>query len=225
MKKEITIKVPTKWDGVALGSYLNLLEDLKTYGDDENAYVACLFHHLCGFDPQYINQLPLETYTAIREDILAFMNNTQLPLQKIIEIDGVEYGFEPNLAKIAYGAYLDIANYDTFKIDDNWAKIMSILYRPIKKKAGKLYEIESYKGEIDGEKFMKVTMDIHFGALFFFVRLLTALPSATLKSLKDMENLPHNIKSILEKSGETIQHSSNSPEEISDIWMKLLNTH
>lgn len=225
MKKEITIKVPNDWGAVALGPYLNLLDDLKTYGDNENAYVACLFHHLCGFEPQYINQLPLETFTAIKGDILAFMNNTQLPLQKIIEIDGVEYGFEPNLAKIAYGAYLDIANYDTFKIDDNWAKIMSILYRPITKKAGKLYEIEQYKGEVNGDKFLPVKMDIHFGALFFFVRLLTALPSVTLNSLKDMENLPPNIKSILEKSGETIPHSSNSQEEISAIWMKLLNTH
>jgi hypothetical protein len=44
-------------------------------------------------------------------------------------------------------------------------------------------------------------MDVQFGALFFFVNLLMDLLSGTLKSLK-VEELPPNIKLILEKSGE-----------------------
>jgi hypothetical protein len=102
---------------------------------------------------------------------------------------------------MAYGAYLDITKYDTFTIDDNWAKIMAILYRPIKTKIGELYTIEAYTGKEDYEQFLKLGMDIHFGALFFFVHLLKVLPSSILKSLTDSVTLPHNIKSILEKSG------------------------
>jgi hypothetical protein len=44
-------------------------------------------------------------------------------------------------------------------------------------------------------------MDIHFGALFFLRNLLTDLLNDTLNSLMGMEELPPNIKSILEKSG------------------------
>ena len=148
--------------------------------------------------------LDVDTFTKIKGDLEGFMQRTDLPMQKIITIDGKEYGLEPNLGKIAYGAYLDIAKYETFQIDNNWAKVMSILYRPITKRVGDLYEIEKYNGNIDGDKFLSLGMDIHFGALFFFVHLLEELPSFILKSLKDTPGIPPNIKSTLEKSGEAI---------------------
>jgi hypothetical protein len=53
-------------------------------------------------------------------------------------------------------------------------------------------------------------MDVHFGALFFFVLLLRDLPNYILKSMMDTEILPPNIKSILERSGEIIAASYNS---------------
>ena len=81
---------------------------------------------------EYIKSLDIDTFTSIKNDLVGFMGNVELPLQKTFQIDGVEYGFEPNLSKMAYGAYLDIMSYDTFQIDDNWSKVMSILYRPIK---------------------------------------------------------------------------------------------
>jgi hypothetical protein len=133
------------------------------------------------------------------------MGKTDLPLQRVIEVDGKKYGFEPNLSKMAYGAYLDITKYDTFTIDDNWSKIMAILYRPIVGKVGELYSIKAYTGMESEEPFLKLGMHIHFGALFFFVHLSKVLPSSILKSLTDSEMLPHNIKSILEKSGKAME--------------------
>jgi hypothetical protein len=53
--------------------------------------------------------------------------------------------------------------------------------------------------------FLKLGMDIHFGALFFFVHLSKVLPSSILKSLTDSETLPHNIKSILAASGKDME--------------------
>jgi hypothetical protein len=55
------------------------------------------------------------------------------------------------------------------------------------------------------EPFLKLGMHIHFAALFFFVHLSKELPSSILKSLTDSANLPHNIKSILEKSGKVME--------------------
>jgi hypothetical protein len=102
---------------------------------------------------------------------------------------------------------------------------MSILYRQVIHKTSGLYEIKTYDGYIDDSKFLDVTMDIHFGALFFFVRLLTVLPNATLNSLKEMPEVAASIKSILATSGKTIQPLSNSAEEISAILMKSLSSH
>jgi len=204
MKQTIQITVPTDWSAITLEKYLKLHNDLKSYEGIDAAQTALLFYHLCDLPNDYLMGLDVDTFTKIKGDLEGFMQRTDLPMQKIITIDGKEYGLEPNLSKIAYGAYLDIAKYETFQIDNNWAKVMSILYRPITKRVGDLYEIEKYNGNIDGDKFLGLGMDIHFGALFFFVHLLEELPSFILKSLKDTPGIPPNIKSTLEKSGEAI---------------------
>jgi hypothetical protein len=225
MKQTINIKVPTEWSAITLRQYLKLLEDLKTYGDTDEGYAAALLHNLCEFPPKYLYGLEANVLSKIKNDIVTFMNKTDLPLQRFINIGGTEYGFEPNLSNIAYGAYLDISKWDTFQIDANWGKIMSVLYRPVVNKAAGLYEIKTYTGYIDDDTFLDVSMDIHFGALFFFVRLLTELPNATLNCLKEVPVLAPHIKSILATNGGTMLHLSNSPEEISAILMKSLNSH
>jgi hypothetical protein len=201
MVKEITLTVPTDWSSVTLKKYLTLQKDMKNYVDDEEAQTALMLSHLCGLDAEYINSLSIEDYNQVRTALEGFVNNTEYPLQKIIRIDGKEYGFEPNLSQMSYGAYVDVSKFGQLTIDDNWPKIMSILYRPIVDKKGDMYTIETYKGNIDDKLFLSVNMDVQFGALFFFVNLLMDLLNATLKSLK-VEGLPPNIKSILEKSGE-----------------------
>ena len=209
MKQELKITVPTQWSAITLKQYLELQKDLKVYGEAEEGFIACLMHHLCGFNSAYLHQLDTETFTNIKNDLVGFMNNTECELERLIHIDGVEYGLEPNLSKIAYGAYLDIVKYDTFTIDENWASIMSILYRPVVKKQGSLYDIKDYDGDVDGEKFLSVPMNVHFGALFFFVRLSMDLPNVILKSMTDLETIPHNIKSILDVNGKTTHPLSN----------------
>jgi hypothetical protein len=148
-----------------------------------------------------------------------------LELQRFVWIDGVEYGFEPNLSNIVYGAYADITQYDAVTIDKNWAKIMSILYRPVVKRISDMYEIETYQGKIDEEKWLNVTMDIHFGALFFFVHLSMDLLKDTLKSLTQMPEIPANIKSVLVKSGEHMQQSLNLPTETLKRLTELSANH
>jgi hypothetical protein len=213
MIKEIELKVPTSYEDISLQRWLALQNDLKNYSDDDNAVTAAMFMHLCGLEPTYLKNISIDDYALIKSELESFISNTDLPLQRIITIDGKEYGFEPNLSQMSYGAYADITSYKELTIDENWAKIMDILYRPIVRKKGEMYSIEPYKGEINPDKWLSVGMHIHFGALFFFVNLLMDLLKGILKSTMVME-LPHNIKSILERSGQLIPHSLNSPAEI-----------
>jgi hypothetical protein len=211
--KELELKVPTSYGDISLERWLSLQTDLKNYSDDDNAVTAVMFMHLCGLQPTYLKDISIDDYALIKTELESFISNTDLPLQRIITIDGKEYGFEPNLSQMSYGAYADITSYKELTIDDNWSKIMDILYRPIVRKKGEMYSIEPYRGEINPDKWLSVGMDIHFGALFFFVNLLMDLLRGILNSTKVME-LPHNIKSILERSGQLIPHSLNSPAEI-----------
>ena len=204
MKKQIEIIVPTDWSAITLRKYIELTNDLKLYEGDDEAQTAALFYHLCKLEPNVLPKLDAETYLNIKDDLYSFINHNQLDLKKEITLNGIQYGFYPNLSKIEYGAYVDISKYNEMGLDSKWAEVMSILYRPITKRIGGLYEVKSYDGYIDKELWLDVTMDVHFGAWFFFINLSKELLKGILNYTKEM-GLPPNIKSILERSGEVIQ--------------------
>ena len=226
MKKQLDIVVPQSWSAVNLENYLKLQKDLVAYGtDDEIAYVATLLYHLCGVEPGLIPKLPTNILTSIKTDLRGFMGDASYDLQRIIKIDGKEYGFEPNLSKMAYGAYLDITKYENITIDKNWNKIMSVLYRPVTSKTLNMYEIESYDSKkTQPELFDSVGMDVHFGTMFFFLRTLAELVNDTLSFSKE-EEVPPAIKSILERNGEVIKQLFNFREMISPSSMISLAGH
>jgi hypothetical protein len=215
MKKQITITVPTDWSAVSLKKYIQLQKDIETYKDNEDAVTAVLFHHLCEVGADVVQRLDIQTFQNISLDLGRFMNKTDYPLQKIIKIGDIEYGFEPNLSEMAYGAYVDLSKYETLKLDEKWAEAMSILYRPIVKSSGNLYEIRGYEGMILEDLFLDVTMDVHMGAMGFFFSILRDVQKGILNSLKEMEGLPPSILTILEKSGNLTHQFTNWPEGMS----------
>ena len=210
MVSELEIKIPTSYADITLKKWLQLQKELKSYEDDEEATVALLLMHLCNLPAEYLRGLAVDDYNMIKNELGSFLGETELELQRFIKIDGVEYGFEPNLSEMSYGAYSDITKFSDIQIDDNWAKIMSILYRPVEKKTGKYYSIKPYNGKVDSDIFLDVAMDVHFGTLFFLFNLLTDLLKDTLKSSMETE-LPPNIKPILQRSGAHMLQLLSSP--------------
>jgi hypothetical protein len=208
MKQTLTIEIPTSWKDITLETYLKMQAELENYRDNEEAQIAIMLLHLCKIQPEYLRGLSADSYNLLKAKLSQFVSPEGIELQRFITIDGVEYGFEPNLSKMAYGAYADITQWDTISIDKNWAKIMSILYRPVTQKKGERYQIETYTGDIKENLFMNVDMETHWGTLFFFLDLQLALLNAIPNSLMEME-LPHSIKSTLEKSGEVMQRLLN----------------
>jgi len=212
-KIDLEIKVPQNWGAVPLRKYLKLMEDMETYKDTEEAIEAALFYHLCDVPPNYLSKLDISIYTNIREELYKLINIKDAPLKRIITVNGKRYGFEPNLGEMEYGVYLDLMKYKEVNIDENWAELMSILYRPVTNTIGELYEIKTYEGKIDKELFMDVSMDVHFGAMFFFLHTLMDLLNATQNSLKQelLKTVP-NLNTILTKNGLDIHRFTNLPK-------------
>lgn len=219
MKQEFSIVIPTEWKDLDLYTYLRFIKEAKNYEDSIDAQTDLMMHHFCKLDFETIRGLSVDSYNLIRGKLNKFENPEDLELERIIEIGGVEYGFEPNLSKMSYGAYVDISQYEELSIDKNWGKIMNILYRPVEKKNGELYSIEPYSGNEDWEKWLKVDMKKHFGALFFFVHLYRDLLNGTLSSSIMMEQLP-STKQTLVKSGRAILQSLNSQVETLKGWTR-----
>ena len=218
MKKEIKIKVPTDYSAINLKKYLRIQKDLDDYKDDEQAQDAFLLFNLCGITPEVARALDNDTVTSIKKDLYKLLNKQDYELQKLITIDGVEYGFEPNLPEMAYGAYLDLSKNESVSIDKDWGKSLSILYRKVVRKQGALYEIEPYNAKhiLEPSKWLDVNMDFHFGCFFFFTRIYKDLLNAILKSSREQalkeETLSPHIKQLLDISGEVINQLQSSQE-------------
>ena len=215
-KIDLTIKVPTDWSAVPLKKYLALVRDMEVYSDTPEAVDAAMFHHLCDLDISYINKLNISIYTDIRNKLYELINIVDSPLQRIITINGKKYGFEPNLSEMSYAAYVDLQKYKELKIDKDWGEIMSILYRPVTNQIGELYEIEPYSAKIDKKLFMDVGMDVHFGAMFFFLHTSMDLLNATQNSLKgELQKKVPNLDTTFLRNGGVTQLYINSQKETS----------
>ena len=116
--------------------------------------------------------------------ILTETLNDKPQLVKTFFMDGVEYGFIPNLDDMSFGEYIDL---DTYLGDwQNIHKAMAVLYRPIKSKYGERYNIVDYQ-IIDAEVMRKMPMDAVLGAVLFFYRLGMDLSKAMISYLEEQE--------------------------------------
>jgi hypothetical protein len=104
-------------------------------------------------------------------------------LKKTFKIQGIEFGFIPDLENISLGEYSDL---DKYIVDfDTMHKAMAVMYRPITSRKGEQYEIEPYNGTANYGELMKYApLDVVFPASVFFWTLGQELLKATLNYLE-----------------------------------------
>ena len=106
---------------------------------------------------------------SFKHSFIHFHSTNIHSFKQTFKHNNIEYGFIPNLDEITVGEYLDIDTYQ--KDNNNIHRLMSILYRPITKKKGSNYQIETYSGTNKAEMMMDVPVDIYLGAMVFFCDL------------------------------------------------------
>jgi hypothetical protein len=94
--------------------------------------------------------------------------------------------------------------------------MLSVMYRPIKRKAGEFYEIEEFTGDESlALNFNDTPMHIVRGAMVFFWSLFNELLQTTLSSIPKMaarEKL--NLEEVLPNAGDGINHLSQLAENL-----------
>ena len=178
MKIEITI--PNNLNEITLGQYqkfLSIAENNKE-GEFLNAKMIEIF---CGISLADTYNLKMSSVTAI----LDVLNNMleQKP-QHIVQfkMDGVKYGFVPDLDELTLGEYIDLDNNIS-----KWEQIhiaMNVLYRPIKDSKGLNYNIKDYDTS-DSDKMKNMPLGAAMGSLFFFYNLGLELSKHTILSSKN----------------------------------------
>ena len=177
MKIEITI--PNNLNEITLGQYqkfLSIAENNKE-GEFLNAKMIEIF---CGISLADTYNLKMSSVTAIL-DILNDMLE-QKP-QHIVQfkMDGVKYGFIPDLDELTLGEYIDLDNNIS-----KWEQIhiaMNVLYRPIKDSKGLNYNTKDYDTS-DSDKMKNMPLGAAMGSLFFFYNLGLELSRHTILSSK-----------------------------------------
>jgi len=176
------VVIPTDLKEIKLSQYLRYLKVLKDNQDDETFVCIQMVAIFCNISVADVMKIPVNDFAEIVENLAKVLD--QKPQRvKTFKMDGVNYGFIPNLDKITIGEHATIDSL--LGSDENLALLMSVLYRPITKKVSEFYQIEAYDGdESKAELFKDVTMDVVTGAILFFWNLSKELLSNILSHLE-----------------------------------------
>ena len=166
-----TFKLINSWSDVTLETWLKLIDfETGTKTEEATETIAAL----SDIPKKLIKELSLSDVAVIMSKVGELQQEQDTKLKRIIEINGVEYGFHPDLDSISLGEYADIEQFIKNGIDSSLPELMAVLYRPIKiKKSETLYIIEPYDGDIRlrAEEMKLMSAEQVQSALVFFYTL------------------------------------------------------
>jgi len=178
------------WSDVTLETWLKLIDfETGTKTEEATETIAAL----SDIPKQLVKELSLSDVAVIMSKIGELQAKQDTKLKRIIEVNGVEYGYHPQLSEITLGEYADIEQFIKNGIDTNLPELMAVLYRPIKEKKNDIYIIDAYDGNIRmrTEEMKKMSAAQVQSALFFFYNLGKELseimPSFLMEKLKEMK--------------------------------------
>ena len=163
-------KLISSWADVTLETWLKLIE-FKGGSKAEEATET--LEALSNIPKQLIEQLSLRDVALIMGRVSELQATTNSSFKRIVEIEGIEYGFHPNLDDITLGEYADLEQFIKVGLEENLANVMAVLYRPVVEKKNEVYTIEAY-GEgfqIRAEQMKKMSAEQVQSALVFFYNL------------------------------------------------------
>ena len=172
IKKEGKVKefkLINSWSDVTLSTWLQLIDfETGTKTEEATETIAAL----SDIPKKLIKELSLSDVAVIMSKVGELQAKQDTKLKRIIEINGVEYGFHPDLDSISLGEYADIEQFIKNGIDKQLPELMSVLYRPIKLKKNDIYIIDSYDGDIRlrAEEMKLMSAEQVQSALFFFLQ-------------------------------------------------------
>ncbi|MFS4469121.1 hypothetical protein [Maribacter sp. 2210JD10-5] len=216
-----TIYIPETLSDLTLNQYQRFL-NVAQINEDEVFIQKKMIQIFCNVPLLDVEKMQKKDFDEIIGILKKMLEETP-ELTKRFTLKGIEYGFIPDFDAISFGEFVDLDN-----LTGNWDEmvmLMSILYRPIKKKKGKKYRIKPYKAE-KNEAFSDLPLDIVIGSQLFFWHLGNKLLSHTKnygsKALQTPK-IQQELAKISDNAGAGTLQFQNSLDTISQILTKSLN--
>ena len=206
----IEINVPTSLNEITLEQYQRYLK-VTEETPDGSLLDAKMIEIFCGIPISESYKLKMSSVQAIVDILVDMLNEKPTHINRF-SLDGVQYGFIPDLDEMSLGEYVDLDGNAS-----DWQKMhiaMNVLYRPvITDKVGK-YNIKEYTAE-DPDKMKDMPLGVAIGSLFFFYKLGLELSSHTILSSvnqQEMETIHEQLTS--ERNGDGTPQFIASLEEM-----------
>jgi len=204
------LNIPNKLSEITLRKYQKFVK-LNTEDVDDRFLQVKMIEIFCEVSHENVLKIKFadaDRVTAILGDMF-----TQKPdLVTKFRLNGVDYGFVPELDEISFGEYIDL---DTYLGDwENIHTAMNVLYRPIKSHKGDRYVIEDYDVN-KKEDLLDMPLDAVISSVFFFYHLGKDLSVVMNRFLeREITKIPFQHKQDLMLSGDGIKQFSHSLKEI-----------
>lgn len=160
------LNIPNKLSEITLRKYQKFVK-LNVEDVDERFLQIKMIEIFC--EVSHENVLKIKFIDADKvTSVLGDMFTQKPDLVSKFKLNGIEYGFIPELDDISFGEYIDL---DTYLGDwENIHTAMNVLYRPIKSQKGERYIIEDYDVETK-DNLLDMPMDAVISSVFFFYHL------------------------------------------------------
>ena len=207
---KIEINVPTSLNEITLGQYQKYLK-ITENNPEGNFLDAKMIEIFCGIPLSESYKLKMSSATAILDILNELLNKTPQHIERF-KLNGIEYGFAPDLDEMSLGEYIDLDN--NVSSWDNMHIAMNVLYRPIKTSKVNKYNIEEYDVK-NPEKMKDMPLGAAIGSVFFLYNLGMELSRHTIlysNNQTEMEAIQSQLTS--EQNGVGINQFMDSLTEI-----------
>ena len=158
------LNIPNQLSEITLRKYQKFVK-LNTDEIDDRFLQVKMIEIFCEVSHENVLKIKFsdaDRVTAILGDMF-----TQKPkLVTKFKLNGIEYGFIPELDEISFGEYIDL---DTYLGDwENIHTAMNVLYRPIESQKGERYTIKDYDVNTK-EDLLDMPLDAVISSVFFFI--------------------------------------------------------
>tara|TARA_R110000744_G_scaffold1925_1_gene7504 strand:- start:4746 stop:5315 length:570 start_codon:yes stop_codon:yes gene_type:complete len=175
-----TLIVPEGYQDVSVRQYKKMLEVFDKELP-EKELVLLLVSSLCDISRQDLDNADWQDINKVM-NIVGWITKEpdttpeKNPLIREFTLKGIDYGFIPNWTKLTLGEFADLETYTGIGAYDKLENILSVLYRPIKKRSVDSYTIEPYNPNHEKQQAMlDCKMDIAVSAMVFFYHIGTIL--------------------------------------------------
>ena len=186
--------ISTKYSDQTLGTYV----DFMAAGEDTISQIQAI----TGLKRDDIRKIDMATIEKIVTAYANGLKNDEKVFKQFIEIDGIKFGFHPNLKSMTFGEWLDLSELSK-NFPHQLPELMCILYRPVTAEINMQYKIEDYDSDVHlkyAPQMRKMNLANVNAALLFFSTLKNDLVNNTPAYLEqELERLKREITQLAEE--------------------------